>query len=118
MADGKLLVLGLESSCDDTAAAVLRVSTETDTEILSSVVSGQTDLHKDFGGVVPEIAARAHAEMLDLCVEQALDQASVEPKRCRFNWGHVRSWFDRRRVVRCHVSQGNCDGRTKTLGRR
>jgi N6-L-threonylcarbamoyladenine synthase len=77
MADGKLLVLGLESSCDDTAAAVLRVSTETDTEILSSVVSGQTDLHKDFGGVVPEIAARAHAEMLDLCVEQALDQACV-----------------------------------------
>ena len=49
MADSKLLVLGLESSCDDTAAAVLRVSTETDTEILSSVVSGQTDLHKDFG---------------------------------------------------------------------
>jgi N6-L-threonylcarbamoyladenine synthase len=77
MTDGKLLVLGLESSCDDTAAAVLRVSTETDTEILSSVVSGQTDLHKDFGGVVPEIAARAHAEMLDLCVEQALDQACV-----------------------------------------
>jgi N6-L-threonylcarbamoyladenine synthase len=77
MTDGKLLVLGLESSCDDTAAAVLRVSTESDTEILSSVVSGQTDLHKDFGGVVPEIAARAHAEMLDLCVEQALDQACV-----------------------------------------
>ena len=80
MDDGKLLVLGLESSCDDTAAAVLRVSTENDTEILSSVVSGQTDLHKDFGGVVPEIAARAHAEMLDLCVEQALDQASVNLK--------------------------------------
>ena len=80
MTDDKLLVLGLESSCDDTAAAVLRVSTEADTEILSSVVSGQTDLHKDFGGVVPEIAARAHAEMIDLCVEQALDQASVNLK--------------------------------------
>ena len=80
MADGKLLVLGIESSCDDTAAAVLRVSTETDTEILSSVVSSQTDLHKDFGGVVPEIAARAHAEMLDLCVEQALNQSSVNLK--------------------------------------
>ena len=80
MADRKLLVLGLESSCDDTAAAILRVSTETDTEILSSVVFGQTDIHKDFGGVVPEIAARAHAEMLDLCVEQALDQASVNLK--------------------------------------
>ena len=80
MTDGKLLVLGLESSCDDTAAAVLRVSTESDTEILSSVVSGQTDLHKDFGGVVPEIAARAHAEMLDMCVEQSLEQASITLK--------------------------------------
>ena len=47
MTDDNLLVLGLESSCDDTAAAVLRVSTESDTEILSSIVSGQTDLHKD-----------------------------------------------------------------------
>ena len=80
MTDGKLLVLGLESSCDDTAAAVLRVSTESDTEILSSVVSGQTDLHKDFGGVVPEIAARAHAETLDMCVEQSLEQASITLK--------------------------------------
>ena len=80
MTDGKLLVLGLESSCADTAAAVLRVSTESDTEILSSVVSGQTDLHKDFGGVVPEIAARAHAEMLDMCVEQSLEQASITLK--------------------------------------
>lgn len=80
MTDDNLLVLGLESSCDDTAAAVLRVSTESDTEILSSVVSGQTDLHKDFGGVVPEIAARAHAEMLDMCVEQSLEQASITLK--------------------------------------
>lgn len=45
------------------------------TEILSSVVQGQTDLHAAFGGVVPEIAARAHAELLDLCVEEALTQA-------------------------------------------
>jgi len=80
MTDDKLLVLGLESSCDDTAAAILRVSNELDTEILSSIVSGQTDLHKKFGGVVPEIAARAHAEMLDHCVEQALVQASVDLK--------------------------------------
>jgi len=77
MNDDKLLVLGLESSCDDTAAAVLRVSTESDTEILSSIVSGQVDLHKDFGGVVPEIAARAHAEKMDHCVEQALVYAGI-----------------------------------------
>ncbi|MAB05827.1 MAG: tRNA (adenosine(37)-N6)-threonylcarbamoyltransferase complex transferase subunit TsaD [Rhodobacteraceae bacterium] len=66
------IILGLESSCDDTAAAVLRGR-----EILSSVVMGQTELHAAFGGVVPEIAARAHAEKLDLAVEEALSQAGV-----------------------------------------
>ena len=68
-----LTVLGIESSCDDTAAAVV---TE-DRRVLSSVVSGQAALHAAFGGVVPEIAARAHAERLDLCVEAALEQAGV-----------------------------------------
>ncbi|SDL19214.1 tRNA (adenosine(37)-N6)-threonylcarbamoyltransferase complex transferase subunit TsaD [Paracoccus chinensis] len=68
-----LTVLGIESSCDDTAAAVVT----DDGRVLSSVVSGQTALHADFGGVVPEIAARAHAERLDLCVEAALEQAGV-----------------------------------------
>lgn len=68
-----LTILGIESSCDDTAAAVVTG----DRRILSSVVAAQTDLHADFGGVVPEIAARAHTEKLDLCVEQALDQAGM-----------------------------------------
>lgn len=68
-----LTFLGIESSCDDTAAAVV---TE-DRRVLSSVVSGQAALHAAFGGVVPEIAARAHAERLDLCVEAALEQAGV-----------------------------------------
>ena len=71
-----LTFLGLESSCDDTAAAVVR-STPEGNEILSSVVAGQTELHAPFGGVVPEIAARAHAEKLDLCVEEALEQAGI-----------------------------------------
>jgi N6-L-threonylcarbamoyladenine synthase len=68
----KLTILGIESSCDDTAAAVLRGR-----DILSSVVYGQTALHADFGGVVPEVAARAHAEKLDHCVQEALDKAGV-----------------------------------------
>ncbi|EIE50130.1 protein kinase [Salipiger aestuarii] len=66
------LILGLESSCDDTAAAVLRGR-----HILSSVVMGQAELHAAFGGIVPEIAARAHAEKLDLAVEQAIAEAGV-----------------------------------------
>ncbi len=66
------LILGLESSCDDSAAALLRGR-----EVLASVVNGQAELHADFGGVVPEIAARAHAERLDLCIEEALEIAGV-----------------------------------------
>jgi len=72
-----LTILGLESSCDDTAAAVIRQTDGARAEILSSVVFGQTELHSAFGGVVPEIAARAHAEKLDVCVRDALDQAGV-----------------------------------------
>ena len=70
-------LLGLESSCDDTAAAVVRHTPGAVPEILSSVVAGQTDLHAEFGGVVPEIAARAHTEKLDICVEEALIQANM-----------------------------------------
>ncbi|MBV0913449.1 tRNA (adenosine(37)-N6)-threonylcarbamoyltransferase complex transferase subunit TsaD [Anianabacter salinae] len=73
--DRPLTVLGIESSCDDTAAAVVRDGDAP--QILSNVVSSQTDLHAAFGGVVPEIAARAHAEKLDLCVEQALAEAGL-----------------------------------------
>lgn len=74
---GTLTFLGIESSCDDTAAAVVRLR-DTQPEILSSVVEGQTALHAAFGGVVPEIAARAHAERLDGCVEQALLLAGLD----------------------------------------
>ena len=72
-----LTVLGLESSCDDTAAAVVHLRADGRASVLSSVVDGQVDLHAAFGGVVPEIAARAHAEKLDYCVEQALTQANT-----------------------------------------
>ncbi|MFU8824411.1 tRNA (adenosine(37)-N6)-threonylcarbamoyltransferase complex transferase subunit TsaD [Yoonia sp.] len=67
-----LTVLGIESSCDDTAAAVVRGH-----DVLSSIVYGQTALHADFGGVVPEVAARAHAEKLDHCIEEALAQSGL-----------------------------------------
>lgn len=71
-----LTILGIESSCDDTAAAVVRASGGRGT-ILSSVVAGQTALHAAYGGVVPEIAARAHAEKVDICIEDALAQAGL-----------------------------------------
>ncbi|MEL6914428.1 MAG: tRNA (adenosine(37)-N6)-threonylcarbamoyltransferase complex transferase subunit TsaD [Pseudomonadota bacterium] len=74
------LILGLESSCDDTAAAVVRMGNRP--EVLSSVVHGQSTLHAEFGGVVPEIAARAHAEKIDGAVAQALTEAGVALGDC------------------------------------
>ena len=72
-----LTLLGLESSCDDTAAAVVRRRADGRGEVLASVVVDQTALHRDFGGVVPEIAARAHTEKLDVAAKQALTQADL-----------------------------------------
>ncbi|MBR9765243.1 MAG: tRNA (adenosine(37)-N6)-threonylcarbamoyltransferase complex transferase subunit TsaD [Rhodobacteraceae bacterium] len=71
-----LTLLGIESSCDDTGAAVVR-GLPGAAEVLSSQVEGQAELHAAFGGVVPEIAARAHAERLDQVVARALDSAGV-----------------------------------------
>jgi len=68
------LVLGIETSCDETAAAVV---SNGDT-VVSSVVSSQVDLHARYGGVVPEIASRAHVEMLTPAVAQALVEAGLE----------------------------------------
>ena len=74
---GTLTILGLESSCDDTAAAVVSHMPGSAPRILSNIVTGQTELHSAFGGVVPEIAARAHVEKLDISVELALEQAGL-----------------------------------------
>ncbi len=68
-----MLVLGIESSCDETAAAVVRDGRE----ILSSVISSQIELHKPFGGVVPELASREHLEKIDPVVDEALENAGV-----------------------------------------
>lgn len=70
-------ILGIESSCDDTAAAVVRHD-GTQATVLSSIVAGQAQLHAAFGGVVPEIAARAHTEKLDHCVKDALRDADLK----------------------------------------
>lgn len=68
-------VLAIETSCDETAAAVV----EDGRHVLSSVVSSQTDIHADFGGVVPEIASRAHLDLLTPVVSQALSRAATAP---------------------------------------
>jgi N6-L-threonylcarbamoyladenine synthase len=68
-------VLGIETSCDETAAAVVRGAAPGPGEILSNIVFSQTEAHTPYGGVVPEIASRAHLDMLDGVVERALDAA-------------------------------------------
>ncbi|MDQ6909216.1 MAG: tRNA (adenosine(37)-N6)-threonylcarbamoyltransferase complex transferase subunit TsaD [Actinomycetota bacterium] len=70
-------ILGIETSCDETAAAVVADGSS----ILSSVVSSQVDLHARFGGVVPEIASRAHVELLTPAVAEAMVEAGVEPSQ-------------------------------------
>ena len=72
-----LTILGLESSCDETAASVVRWSKVHGPQILSNEVRSQTDLHAAFGGVVPEIAARAHVELIDVLAELALTNAGL-----------------------------------------
>ena len=72
-----LTAIGLESSCDDTAAAVVRHGPDGAPHILSNIVVGQDALHAAFGGVVPELAARAHVEKIDIAVEQALAEAGL-----------------------------------------
>ncbi|MDB5475566.1 MAG: hypothetical protein JWP49_1077 [Phenylobacterium sp.] len=70
-------VLGLETSCDETAAAVVRRAADGTVEVLSSVVASQIAEHAPFGGVVPEIAARAHVESIDAIAGRALSDAGL-----------------------------------------
>jgi len=68
-----MLILGIETSCDETAAAVLRDGT-----ILSNVVSSQAKIHEKYGGVVPELASRHHVENIDIVLDLAMKEAKVE----------------------------------------
>ena len=72
------LVLGIETSCDETAAAVVARTQDGEGRILSGLVRSQLAEHRAFGGVVPEIAARAHVEILDLLVREAMIEAGIK----------------------------------------
>ncbi len=74
----KPIILGIETSCDETAIAVIKENDGNIPEILSNVVSSQVDVHKEFGGVVPELAARSHIEKIDLIAKKAMEQSGVE----------------------------------------
>ena len=71
----KPLILGIETSCDETAASLISENDQGIPIILSNVISSQTEVHKKFGGVVPELAARSHLEKIDWIVQKALDES-------------------------------------------
>ena len=71
----KPLILGIESSCDETAASLISESDQGLPIILSNIVSSQVEVHRDFGGVVPELAARSHIEKIDLIVQKAISES-------------------------------------------
>ncbi|HWQ87252.1 tRNA (adenosine(37)-N6)-threonylcarbamoyltransferase complex transferase subunit TsaD [Brevundimonas sp.] len=73
-----LTVLGIETSCDETAASVVRLSPDGEATVMSSVVHSQIDDHAAYGGVVPEIAARSHVEMIDGVVRRAMEGAGLD----------------------------------------
>lgn len=72
-----MIVLGLESSCDETAASVVRVTDDGTAEILSDRILSQIEQHRPFGGIVPEVAARAHLEHADAIVKGAMEDAGI-----------------------------------------
>ena len=71
----KPLILGIETSCDETAASLITEDDQRNPVVLSNIVSSQTEVHKEFGGVVPELAARSHIEMIDWIVQKAIDKS-------------------------------------------
>ena len=71
------IILGIESSCDETAASVIRRQANGSIEILSSIIASQNEDHAPFGGVVPEIAARAHIQKLDTVIDQAMTKSKL-----------------------------------------
>jgi len=74
----KLTFLGIETSCDETAASVVREKSDGTGEILSNIVSSQVEEHKEFGGIVPELAARAHVEKIEFIVQKAIKKSNVD----------------------------------------
>ena len=74
----KRIVLGIESSCDETSVSLVREKSEFEQEILSNIVNSQIKIHAKTGGVIPEIAARSHSTVIDGLIIKALSAAKVK----------------------------------------
>ena len=76
----KAIILGIESSCDETAVALIQENSNGVPSILSNIVSSQVNIHKEFGGVVPEVASRAHSESIRNLFHASLNEAQMEAR--------------------------------------
>ena len=74
----KIIILGIESSCDETAVSIIQENENNKPLILSNIISSQIDVHKEFGGVVPELAARSHVEKIDLITKKAIEESNIK----------------------------------------
>ena len=74
----KTTILGIETSCDETAVSIIQENGSDKPLILSNVVSSQVDVHKEYGGVVPELAARSHIEKIDLIAKKAIEESKIK----------------------------------------
>ena len=74
----KVTFLGIETSCDETAAAIVKDNSDGTGEILSNIVSSQVEEHREFGGIVPEVAARAHVEKIEFIVQKAIEESKLD----------------------------------------
>ena len=77
----KPIILGIESSCDETAASIVTENEQGIPVVLSNIVSSQVEIHKKFGGIVPELAARAHINKIDWIVQKAIDDSGIEVEK-------------------------------------
>ncbi len=105
-----MVVLGIETTCDETAAAVVERAGDGPGKILSNVVLSQVSEHAAFGGVVPEIAARAHVEALDRIIAKAMAEAGRTFDDHRRRRRRRRARADRRRHRRADHRQGDRAG--------
>ncbi len=97
------MILGIETSCDETAAAVITP----DGQVLSSIVASQAELHAHYGGVVPEVASRRHLELIAPVLRAALDEAQIELGDLTPDRGHARAGADRCAARRALGRQGD-----------
>ena len=76
----KTIILGIETSCDETAVSIIQENENNKPSILSNIISSQVNIHKEFGGVVPELASRSHIEKIDLIAKKAIKESKLKIK--------------------------------------